>query len=244
MVWKVWEPLVWCGCEILGHRLLHIELKCTVCYYCILLLVGVLDPSNKRFAFARFGLRCFPSESEWILLLLFTLSSFPLTSSDRARPQLQLGYFYFCRFLLLWGGSNSNWTSTSGQARDGQVRARATDGERKSGRTRNNRRIKDSDFASMTRSSFLTSPVYMPPCSLCFLACPWVDILTDQWLWPMPGLGSLSSHWKKAVFLSVFWWADEESAAPHHRDEGAHFFHRFALDSLCFPSQNHKGPLP
>lgn len=186
MVWKVWEPLVWCGCEILGHRLLHIEIKCTVCYYCVLLLVGVLDPSNKRFAFARFGLWCFPSESEWILLLLFTLSSFPLTSSDRARPQLQLGYFYFCRFLLLWGGSNSNWTSTSGQARDGQVRARATDGERKSGRTRNNRRIKDSGFASMTRSSFLTSPVYMPPCSLCFLACPWVDILTDQWLRPMP----------------------------------------------------------
>lgn len=122
---------------------------------CVLLLVGVLVPSNERFAYARFGLRCFPNELEWILLLLFTLSSFPLTSSDRARLQPRLGYFYFCRFLLLWGGSNSNWTSVSGLARDRQVRARATDGERKSGRTRNNLRIKDSAFASMT---LLSSP--------------------------------------------------------------------------------------
>lgn len=126
---------------------------------CVLLLVGVLVPSNKRFAFARFGLRCFPSVLEWILLLLFTLSSFPFTSSDRAGLQPRLGYFYFCRFLLLWGGSNSNWTSASGLARDRQVRARATDGERKSGRTRNNPRIKDSGFPSMTSlPSLLSSP--------------------------------------------------------------------------------------
>lgn len=130
----------------------------------LLLLVGVLVPSNKRFAFARFGLRCFPNELEWILLLLFTLSSFPLTSSDRARLQLQLGYFYFCRFLLLWGGSNSNWTSASGLARDRQVRARATDGERKSGRTRNNLRIKDSGFASMTLLSPLLSSPRLSAC--------------------------------------------------------------------------------
>lgn len=97
--------------------------------------------------------------------------SLPLT----ARQQLQLGYFYFCSFLLLWGGSNSNWTSASGLARDGQVRARATDGERKSGKTRNNLRIKESGFASMTGlSSFFTSPVYVAPLSVCFPACLWV----------------------------------------------------------------------
>lgn len=36
------------------------------------------------------------------------------------------------------------------------------------------------------------------------------------------------------MFLSVFWWADEESAGARHRDEGAHFFHRSALDCLLF----------
>lgn len=217
---------------------------------CVLRLVGVLVPSNKRFAFARFGLRCFPNELEWILLLLFTLSSFPLTSSDRARLQLQLGYFYFCRFLLLWGGSNSNWTSASGLARHRQVRARATDGERKSGRTRNNLRIKDSGFASMTLfSSFLTSPVCLPASTLCLLprlpvTCP--VYLTWSMAWAcagLPGLGSLSSQWRRAVLLSVFWWADEESAGAHHRDEEAHFFHRSALDCLLFSCTNHKRPL-
>lgn len=53
----------------------------------------------------------------------------------------------------------------------------------------------------------------------------------------LPALGSLLSHWRRAVFLSVFWWADEESAGPHHRDEGAHFFHRSALYCLLFPAQ-------
>lgn len=53
----------------------------------------------------------------------------------------------------------------------------------------------------------------------------------------LTALGSLLSHWRRAVFLSVFWWADEESAGPHHRDEGAHFFHRSALDCLLFPAQ-------
>lgn len=43
------------------------------------------------------------------------------------------------------------------------------------------------------------------------------------------------------MFLSVFWWADEESAGPHHRDEGAHFFHRSALD--CFLPTLDIGPL-
>lgn len=127
---------------------------------CVLLLAGVLVPPNKRFEFARFGLRCFPNELEWILLLLFTLFSFLLTSSDRARQELQLGCFYFCRFLLLWGGSNSNWTIASGLARERQVRARATDGERKSGRMRNNLWIKDSGFASMTL-------LYTPRLSAC-----------------------------------------------------------------------------
>lgn len=135
---------------------------------CVLLVVGVFVPSNKRFAFAHFGLWCFPNEQGWILLLLFTLSSFPLTSSDRARLQPRLGYFYFCRFLLLWRGSNSNWMSASGLARDRQVRARATDGERKSGRTRNNQRIKDSGFPSMT---LLFSLLSSPRLSACLPAC-------------------------------------------------------------------------
>lgn len=122
---------------------------------CVLLLVGVLVPSNKRFAFLRSGLRCFPNELEWILLLLlFTLSSFPLTSSDRVRLQLGLGYFYFCRFLLLWGGSNSNWTSASGLARDrwelGLQMVRGSLGGREI-----TWGSKDSGFASMT---LLSSP--------------------------------------------------------------------------------------
>lgn len=152
---------------------------------CALLLVGVLVPSNKRFAFACFGLRWSPNELEWILLLLFTLSSFPLTSSDRAWLQPRPGYFYFCRFLLLWGGSNSNWTSTSGLARDRQVRARATDGERKSGRTRNNPRIKESGFPSMT---LLSSPVCLSPLSVCFFACS--RVVPSSWhdQWPRPAL--------------------------------------------------------
>lgn len=75
---------------------------------CELQLVGVNILSNKQFVVAHFGLRCFPGELQPILLLLFTLSSFSLTSSDRAELQPQLGYFYFCRFLLLRGGSNSN----------------------------------------------------------------------------------------------------------------------------------------
>lgn len=50
--------------------------------------------------------------------------------------------------------------SASGLARDRQVRARATDGERKSGRTRNKPRIKGSGFPSMTLpSALLVSPV-------------------------------------------------------------------------------------
>lgn len=124
----------------------------------VLQLVGVLIPSNKRFALAHFGLRCFPNELEWILLLLFTLSSFSFTSSDRARLQPWLGYFYFCRFLLLWGGSNSNWTSSSGFARDRQVRPMATDGEGESGRTRNNPRIKDSGFPWLSSPHLLSLP--------------------------------------------------------------------------------------
>lgn len=171
--------------------------------------------------------------------------SLPLT--ERA-PQLQLGYFYFCRFLLLWGGSNSNWMSTSGLARDRQVRARATDGERKSGKTRNNLRIKESGFASMTPLfSLLASPVCLPASALCLL--PRLPMTCPVFLtWSMaracaalPGLGSLSSHWRRAALLSVFWWADEESAGAHHRDEEAHFFHGSALDCLLFPAPAIKG---
>lgn len=64
-------------------------------------------------------------------------------------------------------------------ARDRQVRARATDGERKSGRTRNNLRIKDSGFASMTLLSphLACLPACLPASALCLLprlptSCP------------------------------------------------------------------------
>lgn len=167
---------------------------------------GRIVPSNRRFSFACFGVWCFPNVPEWILLLLFTLSAFPLTSSDRARLQPRLGYFYFCRFLLLWGGSNSNWTSASGLAKDRQVRARATDGERKSGRTRNNPRIKDSGFPSMTVFSSLHLAC-APVSALCLLPCLPVNcpvFLTwsmAQHCAGLPGLGSLLSHWRWAVLL-------------------------------------------
>lgn len=151
---------------------------------------GRVVPSNRRFAFACFGVWCFPNVPEWILLLLFTLSAFPLTSSDRARLQPRLGYFYFCRFLLLWGGSNSNWTSASGLAKDRQVRARATDGERKSGRTRNNPRIKDSGFPSMTAfSSLFTSPARLFLLSVCSPACLWTVLSSWHDQWPSTVLG-------------------------------------------------------
>lgn len=88
-------------------------------------------------------------------------------------------------------------------------------------------------------------PRWLPPSSFphltCLLArCPSFSI--DQRSLAcarLPGPGSLWSHGRSAVFLSVFWWADEESAGPHHRDEGAHFFHRSALDSCT----SHNGPL-
>lgn len=50
-------------------------------YYIYLWLV----PSNK--CFTVYAQWCFPSETDSILLLLFTLSSFPFTSSDRAGLQ-------------------------------------------------------------------------------------------------------------------------------------------------------------
>lgn len=213
---------------------------------CVLLVVGVLVPSNRRFAFACFGVWCFPNVPEWILLLLFTLSAFPLTSSDRARLQPRLGYFYFCRFLLLWGGSNSNWTSASGLAKDRQVRARATDGERKSGRTRNNPRIKGSGFPSMT---VFSSPLSSPRLRACFcslsaplLACELsclLDVINGPALCRVARFGFTPQSLE--VSCAPLWWADEESAGAHGRDEGVHFFHRSALDCLVFPALVIKG---
>lgn len=94
-------------------------------------------------------------------------------------------------------------------------------------------------------SSLLYSPhlACLPASTLCLLprlpeSCPvFLTWSMAQACAALPGLGSLSSHWRRAVFLSVFWWADEESAGAHHRDEGAHFFHRYALDCLLFSAQ-------
>lgn len=59
------------------------------------------------------------------------------------------------------------------------MRARVTDGERKSGRTRSNVRIKESGFASVTPPSSF-------PHLTCLLArCPFFSI--DQRSWPAPG---------------------------------------------------------
>lgn len=124
------------------------------------------------------------------------------------------------------------------------MRAGATDGERKSGKTRNKPEDQSlSGFASMTLlCSFLTSPVCTPASALCLLprlpaTCPaFLDMINGPRL---PGLGSLRSHWRRAAPLSVFWWADEESAGAHCRDEGAHFFHRSALD-CHFPARSIK----
>lgn len=61
---------------------------------------------------------------------------------------------------------------------------------------------------------------------------PSLDGSAGRGLARLPASGSLRSQRRRrrAVFLSVFWWADEESAGPHRRDEGPHFFHRSALD--------------
>lgn len=118
-----------------------------------------------------------------------------------------LGYFYFCKFLLLQRGSNSNWTSVSSRARDSQVRARATDGERKSGRLRNTRRIKETGFPSMT----LLSPHRALACALShhFLACLWVVLFPVTWSMAhsstrLPGLGSSSSHIRRRAVFPCF----------------------------------------
>lgn len=128
--------------------------------------------------------------------------SLPLTVQAAASDP---GYFYFCKFLLLQRGSNSNWTSVSGHARDSQVRVRATDGERKSGRLRNTRSIKEAGFPSMT--------VLSPHCASAralshhFLACLWVVLFPVTWSMAhssarLPVLGSSSSHIRRrAVFL-------------------------------------------
>lgn len=43
------------------------------------------------------------------------------------------------------------------------------------------------------------------------------------------------------VSCAPLWWADEESAGAHGRDEEVHFFHRSALDCLVFPALVIKG---
>lgn len=196
----------------------------------VLLLVGVLVPSNRRFAFAHFGLRCFPNVLEWILLLLFTLSSFPslpLTEQGCSHGPATSTFvgFYCC-------GEEAIAIERALVAlpeRERQVRARATDGERKSVRTRNNPRIKASGFPSMTVLLF-PHLACLPASTLSLLprlpvSCPvFLTWSMAQACAGLPGLGSLSSHWRWAVFLSVFWWADEESAGAHHGDEGGKFF--------------------
>lgn len=98
-----------------------------------------------------------------------------------------------------------------------------------------------------------SSPLFCPhlaclpasaPCLLPRLSVSCPVILTwsiAQAFAGLPGLGSLCSHGRRAVRLSVFCWADEESAGAHCRDEGVHFFHRSALDCLFFPAQAIKG---
>lgn len=93
-------------------------------------------------------------------------------------------------------------------ARDRQVRARATDGERKSGRTRNNLRIKEG--LPRWLPSFLSSPhpACLPASALCLfprlpVSCPvFLTWSVAQACAGLPGLGSLSSHSRRAVFLS------------------------------------------
>lgn len=101
---------------------------------------------------------------------------------------------------------------------------------------------------SLHFSPHLTPPVCLPPLSVCFLACPWVVLSSwhDQWPRPAPDCQVwVHSPVTRGELCSspVFWWADEESAGAHHRDEGAHFFHRSALDGLLSPCTSHQRPL-
>lgn len=93
-------------------------------------------------------------------------------------------------------------------------------------------------------------PVCLPSFPLCLLPLPVrrppsLDGSVGRGLARLPGSGSLRSQRRRrrAVFLSVFWWADEESAGPHRRDEGPHFFHRSALDRSLSPRHTHGGSL-
>lgn len=173
------------------------------------------------------------------------LSSFPLTSSDRARLQPLLGYFYFCRFLLFGRGSNSNWTSSSGLVRDRQVRARTTDGEGKSGRMRNNPRIKDPGFPSMT---LLSSPrlsaclrslsASSPACELYCL----LDMINGPGLHRIAGFGfSLQSSGRCVpLCLLVGRWRVSWSSP---RGWGGTFFPLICTEPSCFFLARYKRPL-
>lgn len=179
----------------------------------------------------------------WILLLLFTLSSFPFTSSDSARLQPRLGYFYFWRFLLLQGGSNSNWTSTSGLARERQVRARL---QMVGGSLRGREKAQRSKRRGFPR--WLLSPLFCPlldflhacaPCPLPCLAASFSVFLT----WSMhqagaglPGSGSPSSHRRWDLFPPSSGGQMKSQVELTTGTCGADFFHRSAPDCLLFPA--------
>lgn len=212
---------------------------------CVLLLVGVIVPSNKRFAFLRSGLRCFPNEPEWILLLLFTFSSFPFTSSDRVRLQLGLGYFYFCRFLLLWGGSNSNWTSASGLARDrwelGLQMVRGSLGGRET-----TWGSKDSGFASMT---LLSSPRLSACLRSLSASSPARELFCLPDMINGPGPRQIARFWvHSAVSGGELCFSLSSGGQMKSQLElttgmrGAHLFHRSALDCQIFSALAIKGP--
>lgn len=176
--------------------------------------------------------------------------SLPLTERGL---QARLGYFYFWRFLLLRGGSNSNWTSASGLARDRQVRARLQMvGGSLRGREKKKTRIKETGFPSMTAlSPFLSSPQL----SAC-LRSPSASLPGRQ-LFCLPdminGIGqcgaarfgfTLQSQEVRRVppcLLVGRWRVSWSSPQGHVRQI---FFHRSALDCLLFFSAcaTHKKP--
>lgn len=228
-------------CKMRGHRHLHVKLEWTVYYY---LLVCLFLPIR--------GLRlhtlvCGASPMSWseyycCCLRYPPFSSLPLTERGRSYSWATSTFvgFYCCgeeaiaiEWVLVVLPERGRWEPGLQMVR-GSLGGWETFGSKTQG---------------LPRWLFFTHLTRLHASPLCLLPRLPVSrpaFLTDQWPRPagLPGFSSLLSHWSRAVFLSVFWWAAEESAGPHHRDEGAHFFHRSALNCLFCPAFFfHKGPL-